>query len=142
MCCKNHLRTAHASRWFYNFNWIRILIIIEFFSWSSSSLIINNLKNDFIYCLSLHVSRTSLQQNCCIIALWNKSFFSTSKNFSTFSSSISSKKNISTMFFSRCACVFLTSRVITEVKLTIITMIFFNLFYKMNKQILSFAFFS
>ena len=59
-------------------------------------------------------------------------FFSMSKNFSTFSSLISSKKNISTMFVSRCACVFLTSRVIIKIKFTIIIIMFFNLFCKIN----------
>ena len=142
MCYKDHLRIAHTSRWFYNFNWIYIFIIIKFFFWNSSSLIINNLKDDFIYCLLLHVSRTSLQRNYYIIALWNRSFLSTLKNLSMFFSSISLKKNVSTMFFSRYTCVFSTLRVIITIKLITIIIMFFNLFYKVNKQILSFAFFS
>ena len=140
MCCRNHSWIAHASRWFCDFNWIRIFTIIKFFSWSSLNLIINNLKNVFICCSLLHVSRTSLRQNYYIIVLWDKSFFSTSKNSLTFSSSISSEKNVLMMFFSCCACVLPASRVITKIKFTTITMMFFNLFCKVSKQISSFAF--
>ena len=68
-------------------------------------------------------------------------FFSTSKSFSTFFSSIFLKKNVSKAFFVRSVSVLLKSRVIIKIKFTIITIMFFNLFCKMNKQISSSNFF-
>ena len=105
-------------------------------------MIINNLKNDFICCLLLHALQGLLQQNYCIIILWDRLFFSTLKSFSMFFSSISSENNVSTIFFSRCVYVLSTSCVIIKIKFIIIIIMFFKLFCKMNKQISSFAFFS
>ena len=67
-------------------------------------------------------------------------FFNIEKFFNVLFVNLFKRKCIRNAF---CALfnAFSKSRVITEIKFTAITMMFFNLFYKMNKQILSSTFF-
>ena len=131
-----HFRSTQSLRFYDDCNYDLTRLTTKSLFWSFSIFAVRKLNENFKNFFISQTVLASLRRNYWMTTLSIKFFsFSSKVFFSIFSTSI---RKVSTFFVIDDLSVFMTLRVMIDVKFTIVMMIFFNLFCSVKKHISSF----